>query len=130
MLIRRGAGCFKAFFWIFVNLENFLSWPWCHIWWPLTVVPPDFSVITWNFLKPFTLEIGLISSYKMPPCLLSNLIRVLSNSSRNIQKIVNSPYWLSWLTQRYANECMTSCIHNEGDFHMSARIQIFWIFWV
>ena len=35
------------------------------------------SVITWNFLKPFILEIGLVNSYKMPPHLLFNLIRVL-----------------------------------------------------
>ena len=30
----------------------------------------------------------------MPPCLLSNLLKALSNLSPNIQKIGNSPYWL------------------------------------
>ena len=44
----------------------------------------DISVIRWNFFKSFLLEISLISSYKIPPCLLSYLIRMLSNLSGKI----------------------------------------------
>ena len=47
-----------------------------------------------DFLLDFLLKISLISIYKMPPCLLSNLLKALSNLSLNIRKIGNSPYWL------------------------------------
>ena len=55
------------------------------------------SFISWNFVKPFILEIGLISSHKMPPCLLCYLIRALCIL---IWLELDSPYWSSWLTQR------------------------------
>ena len=32
MVIDRFAGCFKCHFQIFVKLQIFLSWPWCHEW--------------------------------------------------------------------------------------------------
>ena len=51
------------------------------------------SVISWSFFKIFLLKIGLISIYKMPPCLAHYLIRALSNLSGNIRIFVNSPYW-------------------------------------
>ena len=54
---------------------------------------PHISVIIWTFSKIFLLKISLISTYKMPPRLLSNLLKVLSNLSPNIRKIGNSPYW-------------------------------------
>ena len=99
MLSRRFTGCFKCHFQIFVNLEFFFimaSVPYYGIYGEnLQGFSPDFSVITWNFFKPFTLEIGLINSYKMPPHLPCYLIRALRYLSGNIRKIVNSPYWPS-----------------------------------
>ena len=44
-------------------------------------------------LRFFLRKISLISTYKMPPRLLSNLLKALSNLSTNIRKIGNSPYW-------------------------------------
>ena len=58
-------------------------------------------------LKFFLLKISLISTYKMPPHLLSNLLKALSNLSPNIRKIGNSPYWLPGRHRAlcsYANE--------------------------
>ena len=52
----------------------------------------DISVISWNFFKSFLLEIGLICSYKIPPCLLSNLIRALCILTQKIQLELDSPY--------------------------------------
>ena len=45
----------------------------------LTYTLANISVISWSFFKIFLLKIGLISIYKTPPCLLSNLIRALRN---------------------------------------------------
>ena len=53
----------------------------------------NISVISWSFSKIFLLKIGLISTYKMPPCLPCYLIRVLSNLTQNIWKFGSSPYW-------------------------------------
>ena len=57
--------------------------------WNLT----NISVISWSFSKTFLLKISLISTYKMPPHLLSNLLKVPSNLSPNIRKFESSPYW-------------------------------------
>ena len=46
----------------------------------------NISVITLTFSKIFLLKISLISTYKMPPHLLSNLLKALSNLSGNIRK--------------------------------------------
>ena len=45
----------------------------------------NISVISWSFSKIFLLKISLISTYKMPPHLLSNLLKVLKYSSGNIR---------------------------------------------
>ena len=55
----------------------------------------DISVISWNFFKPFTAKIGLINTYKMLPCLLSNLIRALRYLSPYIQIIGILATWLT-----------------------------------
>ena len=115
MLIRRGAGCFKAYFRIFVNLEKFFIITRAPYMVTTDRIPPRFLCNYLEFLKPFTLEIGLISSYKMPPHLLSNLVRVLSNSSLNIKKIANSPYWPTWSFHMQMSS-WHHCICNEGNF--------------
>ena len=56
-------------------------------------IPPDFSVISWNFFKIFLLKKGLISGLRMPPHLPSYLIRALRYSSQNIRLFANYPYW-------------------------------------
>ena len=48
------------------------------------------SVISWSFSKIFLLNIGLINTYKIPPCLACYLIRAQRYSSGNIQKNWNS----------------------------------------
>ena len=48
--------------------------------WPISLLSVRLS------LRFFLLKIGLISTYKMPPCLPSYLIRALRYSSRNIRK--------------------------------------------
>ena len=64
----------------------------------------NISVFSWNFFKPFTANIGLINTYKMPPCLPSYLIRGLSNLTQNIWKNWNSPNWQpSWLKRHRAH---------------------------
>ena len=47
----------------------------------------NISVISWSLSKIFLLKISLISTYKMPHHLLSNLLKASSNLSPNIQKI-------------------------------------------
>ena len=51
-------------------------------------------LLLWNFFKPFTLTIGLINTYKIPPHLLSNVTRMLSNWDINFWIGTNSPYLL------------------------------------
>ena len=51
-----------------------------------------------DFFKPFILEIGLISSYRMKLHLLSYLIRVLCILTWKILLELDSPDWLPWLT--------------------------------
>ena len=56
--------------------------------WPISLLSVGVS------LRFFLLKISLISIYKMPPCLLSNLLKVPRNLSPKIRKIGSSPYWL------------------------------------
>ena len=91
IMLIRSAGCF-GYFQIFGNLEIFLSWPECHIWWAVIQVLANISVISCSFFKFFLLKIGLISIYKLPPHLACYLIRVLSNLSGNVWIFVNSLY--------------------------------------
>ena len=60
MVIRRCAGSFKCYFWIFGNFGNFLSWFGTILWYYGEGFSPDFSVIIWNFFKIFLLKKGLI----------------------------------------------------------------------
>ena len=53
----------------------------------------NISLISSSFFKIFLLNIGLISIYKIPPCLPCYLIRALSNLTWNIWKFGSSPYW-------------------------------------
>ena len=71
-----------------MNLFHVLVWNLAH-----------FSVISGSFPKIFLLKISLISTYKMPPHLLSNLLKALSNLSPNIQNIGSSS--LATWTQRF-----------------------------
>ena len=60
MLIRRGAGSFKCYFWIFEILENFLSWFGAMLWYYCEDMHLDFSVISWTFSEIFLLKKGLM----------------------------------------------------------------------
>ena len=67
------------------NIDSMISFNTCSnvLIWNLA----NISVISWSFSKIFLLKISLFSTYKMPPHLLSNLLKALSNLSPNIQKI-------------------------------------------
>ena len=67
-------------------------------------------------LRFFLLKISLISTYKMPPHLLSNLLKALSNLSPNIRKIGNSPYWLLGHDMLFSRPEVTSL---SANLHMS-----------
>ena len=62
-----------------MNLFHVLIWNLANI-----------SLINWSFSKIFLLKISLISTYKIPPRLLSNLLKALSNLSPNIRNIGSS----------------------------------------
>ena len=53
MLIRRGAGSFKCYFWIFEILENLWSWLGAVLWWGLS---PRFLCFQLEFLCDFFTE--------------------------------------------------------------------------
>ena len=92
------------------------------------------SLISWSFTKIFLLKISLISTYKMPPHLLSNLLKVLSNLSPKIRNIgSSSPYWLPGrhifcIQMRLWHHFHLICIQKQTQSSMSARMENWWKF--
>ena len=81
------------------------------------------SVISWSFFKIVLLKIGLISTYKMPPCLPCYLIRALRYSSGNIWTIgILYTGHLGWhRASQYANEAVTSLASFAYESSVSAK---------
>ena len=94
MLISKGTRSCKCNFCWFEHLPCFWTWWNMDIQGHVEGFSTHSSVIIWHFFKPFILEIGLINSYKMPPCLLSYLMRALCILTQKIWLELDSPYFL------------------------------------
>ena len=80
------------------------------------------SLLSVGLSLRFLLKISLISTYKMPPCLLSNLLKALRYSSGNIQKfgILHSGC-LADTSFSYANEVE---VMSQPHLHTKMKLRV------
>ena len=122
---------FSMFEWLFPNIA---SMPLVPLWVPtissneLGWKSPDFSLISWSFFTIFFLKIALISTFKMPPRLLSNLLKALSNLSGKIRifwkmKNRDHPHYVCMMSSAGGGHIENSCQLTNKNEHHSLNIK-------